>query len=94
MNSINIIEYFILIKGNVQGVFFRKYAQDKAKKLNITGWVKNLETSDVEMCIQGTQNQCEAMIKWCHKGSPYSHVSRVLPKKRTIKNHYKEYKII
>jgi acylphosphatase len=31
----------IIIKGKVQGVFYRATAKDIARKLDITGWIKN-----------------------------------------------------
>ncbi|EKD49732.1 MAG: hypothetical protein ACD_63C00061G0001, partial [uncultured bacterium] len=35
------IAYILTIYGKVQGVFYRDFVQENAKKLHITGWVKN-----------------------------------------------------
>lgn len=35
------------ISGKVQGVFFRQGTLEKARELNLTGWVKNLANGDV-----------------------------------------------
>jgi acylphosphatase len=93
MNTEFSIQYNVKISGQVQGVFFRKYSQEKAQELKITGWVKNLQSGNVEMCIQGKHDHCQEMIKWCHKGSPFSHVSSVLPKKEKLKLLYDEFNI-
>ena len=93
MNTEFSIQYNVKVSGQVQGVFFRKYAQENAQKLDIKGWVKNLKSGNVELCIQGTHDSCQEMIKWCHKGSPFSHVSSVLPKKEPLKTLYDEFKI-
>ena len=91
MNNQNLFQYSIQIQGNVQGVFFRKYSQEKANELGVTGWVKNEPSGDVIMNIQGSESQCLNMIKWCHKGSPFSHVSKVIPKKEKINSIYEAY---
>ena len=93
MNTEFSIQYNVKVSGQVQGVFFRKCAQEKAQELNIKGWVRNLKTGNVELCIQGKQDSCQEMIKWCHKGSSFSHVSSVLPKKEPLKILYDEFKI-
>ena len=36
-----ILHYSILVKGKVQGVWFRKYTYDKAQALGLKGFVKN-----------------------------------------------------
>jgi len=67
----------IIISGNVQGVFFRKYAKQKADELKLTGWVKNTEEGNVELFAQGDENKIAALIQWCHRGSPKSKVEHV-----------------
>ena len=67
----------IIISGKVQGVFFRKYAKQKADELKLTGWVKNTEAGNVELFAQGDENKIEALIQWCHQGSPKAEVESV-----------------
>ena len=67
----------IIISGNVQGVFFRKYTKQKADELKLTGWVKNTDDGNVELFAQGDENKIEALIQWCHQGSPKSEVDQV-----------------
>jgi acylphosphatase len=67
----------IIISGKVQGVFFRKYAKQKADELKLTGWVKNTEEGNVELFAQGNENKIEALIQWCHQGSPKAEVESV-----------------
>ena len=67
----------IIISGSVQGVFFRKYAKQKADELKLTGWVKNTKEGNVEIFAQGDENNVEALIHWCHRGSPKSVVEQV-----------------
>jgi acylphosphatase len=65
------------INGLVQGVMFRKYIADEAKKLELKGHVRNLETGDVEVVIEGAPEVVDKMIAVCKKGAPHSTVKSV-----------------
>lgn len=67
----------VLISGRVQGVFFRAYTKEEAKRLGLKGWVKNLPDGRVEALFEGEDEAVEKMIKWCHRGSPASKVEKV-----------------
>jgi acylphosphatase len=67
----------IIISGIVQGVWFRKHTQDKALELNLTGYVKNLDTGQVYIYCEGSELNVGKMIRWAHVGSPNSSVEDV-----------------
>lgn len=67
----------VLISGRVQGVFFRAYTKEEAKRLGLKGWVRNLPDGRVEALFEGEDEAVEKMIKWCHRGSPASKVEKV-----------------
>jgi len=67
----------IFVSGKVQGVFYRRYAQQEAVKLGLTGWVKNLRDGRVEIVADGTRNTLEELVTWCWTGSPRSSVKNV-----------------
>ena len=73
----NLIAKHILVKGEVQGVFFRKTTRQIAESLNITGWVKNTEEGDVEIFAQGSQEEIAQLIEWCKQGPPRAEVEDV-----------------
>ncbi|MBI5797722.1 acylphosphatase [Candidatus Woesearchaeota archaeon] len=54
----------ILIKGKVQGVFFRAAIEDKAKALHITGWAKNTG-DDVEALFEGKDEAIKEILEFC-----------------------------
>jgi acylphosphatase len=58
----------LVIKGKVQGVFYRATAKDVADELEIKGWVKNTNEGNVEITASGTEQQLEHFINWCKKG--------------------------
>ena len=67
----------VIIKGRVQGVFFRSSTQDEAIRLGLTGWVRNCPDGSVEAVFEGDKKVIEEIIKWCHKGPPWARVNEV-----------------
>lgn len=74
----------ILVSGKVQGVWYRKYTQDKAVELNLTGYVKNLPDDTVNIVATGTAEQLQELVTWCWTGSPKSKVSNVVIEKSEL----------
>lgn len=68
----------ITVSGNVQGVFFRKYTIAAALKFGINGFVKNTSYGNVYIEATGTENAIKEFIQWCHAGSPWSTVEKVV----------------
>lgn len=81
------------VYGKVQGVFYRKTAQQKAKELNLQGWVKNSPDNTVEMFIQGPESEVIKMIAWCRQGPKNAVVSKIDAEDSTTQN-YSDFKII
>jgi len=72
-----IIRAHVLVSGRVQGVGYRASTGDTAILLKLNGWVKNLRDGRVEAVFEGTDDQVEEMIRWCHKGPPTAVVREV-----------------
>ena len=69
--------YRIIVKGRVQGVFFRASTRDEAKRLGITGFVKNLPDGNVLIEGEGEKGILDDLVAWCHKGPRLSNVVEV-----------------
>jgi len=67
----------LLVKGKVQGVFFRASAKEKAVHLGISGWVRNTGEGHVEVLATGNEEQLAAFIDWCRKGPDKARVTDV-----------------
>ncbi|MGZ5189393.1 MAG: acylphosphatase [Flavisolibacter sp.] len=67
----------LIIKGKVQGVFFRASTKDKADSLGIKGWVKNTPDGDVEVKANGDPLALEEFIEWCKIGPSKATVTGV-----------------
>ncbi len=58
----------LLIRGNVQGVWFRKSTEEKARALGLRGWVRNLSDGRVELMAEGTG--AAELRRWVESGGP------------------------
>lgn len=67
----------IKVFGLVQGVFFRVRAQELARKLKLTGWVRNCEDESVKIHAEGTEEALKELESWCHRGPPGAQVESV-----------------
>jgi len=65
------------ISGRVQGVFFRVYTRDEARRLGLKGWVRNLPDGRVEVLAQGDSGQLRALESFCRQGPPNARVQDV-----------------
>lgn len=65
------------VSGHVQGVFFRASTRDEARRLGLTGWVRNLPDGRVELVAEGPEDVVEDLINWCRKGPSFARVDRV-----------------
>ena len=62
------MHYKILVKGRVQGVFFRVSPREKAEELNLVGFIKNESNGDVYLEAQG--DEVDELIDWIKAGGP------------------------
>ena len=67
----------LIINGRVQGVFYRAHAQKMAKKLDLTGWVKNNIDRSVEVVIEGEESTIKEFVKLCNKGPMLAKVDSI-----------------
>jgi acylphosphatase len=68
----------VIVKGKVQGVYYRQSTREKARALQITGTVKNLKDGSVELIATGTTEQLEQLTTWCRQGPPRATVTDLI----------------
>jgi len=71
------ISVHLIVSGKVQGVYFRHNTQIVACRHNVTGWVRNLESGQVEVVLEGDDTNVDHVIKWCKIGPPGARVKHV-----------------
>ncbi|HVU52675.1 MAG TPA: acylphosphatase [Polyangia bacterium] len=67
------------VRGRVQGVGFRASAAAEARRLGLTGWVRNKLDGSVEVMAEGPDGDTDALLAWLRKGPSLAHVTSVDP---------------
>ncbi len=70
------IRVHVLISGRVQGVFFRDETRQRARKHNVTGWVRNLPDGRVEAVFEGEKGNVERLVEFCKRGPSGARVAQ------------------
>jgi acylphosphatase len=65
------------VRGRVQGVFFRASIQREARRLGLTGWVKNRPDGAVEVIAEGEEDQVKDFLGWAQHGPSTARVDKV-----------------
>jgi acylphosphatase len=84
----------VLIHGKVQGVFFRYHTYELAKKLGITGWVRNTSDGRVEAVFEGDGDKIEKILEFCKRGPSLARVEKVEVKEEKFKGEFRDFKIV
>ena len=71
------VRYRLLVSGMVQGVGFRYHVKYTARLLQLTGWVRNLDSGDVEIEVQGPPDDVDQFLAEVRWGSRYAQVDEV-----------------
>jgi len=87
------VRVHILIKGLVQGVFFRQTTQQMAEILGLKGWVRNTLDGKVEAVFEGEKDKVEKMLDWAKKGPPSARVDGIDVKWEEYKGEFKNFEI-
>ena len=67
----------VRITGRVQGVFFRASAESEARRLGLSGWVRNCPDGSVELLAEGPKAKLDDVLAWCRHGPPRAEVEDV-----------------
>lgn len=68
----------IYVSGRVQGVFYRAWVSDHARKLGLGGWVRNCFDGRVEAVFEGPADLVDQMVDWCYEGPVHARVDSLL----------------
>lgn len=66
-----------IVAGRVQGVYYRAATADRAQRLQLDGWVKNLADGRVEVVAAGEPEAVAALARWLFEGPPAARVEAV-----------------
>jgi acylphosphatase len=67
----------VRIEGRVQGVYYRAWTEQTARRLNLDGWVCNRRDGSVEAVFSGPEAHVDEMLRRCAEGPPDAKVTSV-----------------
>ena len=65
------------VTGRVQGVGFRWFVRQQARRWGVRGWVRNRDDGSVESAALGTPEALEGLRHAVHRGPPGAEVTEV-----------------
>lgn len=81
------------IYGRVQGVAFRFYTLQQARKLGLKGYVKNLAEGSVLVLAQGNEQQLAELQQWLKQGSPAAQVREIVVQQLEREENFAEFRV-
>lgn len=66
-----------IVRGRVQGVFFRASTRERALELGVSGYARNLPDGCVEVLASGSDQVLGALQEWLRQGPPAARVEGV-----------------
>ena len=82
-----------IVRGRVQGVFFRSFVHKWANELRLSGYVRNLANGTVEVRAEGEKQRLEKLIGYLKAGSPAARVDEVLTSWTEYTGSYTDFKV-
>jgi acylphosphatase len=67
----------VVVSGTVQGVFFRSAIEERARRLGLSGWVRNLPDGRVGAEFQGPADAVDQVVAFCRRGPSQAHVENI-----------------
>lgn len=83
----------VIVSGRVQGVFFRGFTRNEARKNDVNGWVRNLPDGRVEAVFEGEKGDVDNLIKSVGEGPSYARVTRLDLKWQDFNGEFKDFYI-
>jgi acylphosphatase len=81
------------VEGRVQGVNFRYFVSQTARRLGITGWVRNRWDGTVEVVAEGESKKLEKLLEDLHHGPPSANVTAVHQEWSRFKDEFNGYEV-
>ena len=67
----------VVVRGQVQGVWFRASAEREAVPRRVSGFARNHRDGSVLLELEGEEADVDAVVAWCRLGPPRAEVTEV-----------------
>ena len=83
----------LVVRGRVQGVYFRASTQRESRRLGLTGWARNRPDGSVEIVAEGEEESVRELVAWAHRGPSAARVERVDIRWRGFSGDFPDFRI-
>lgn len=83
-----------VVKGTVQGVFFRRFVKENADELGLRGFCRNLDNGDVEIVVEGEDEAIKRLGNCVREGPKYAQIRNVVFEERKWGGDFGEFKVL
>jgi acylphosphatase len=83
----------LIVSGKVQGVNFRASVEGYASSIGLSGWVRNIEHSKVEILAQGPDDKLDELKKFLLRGTTLARVENIQSEVIDYDKSYKGFEI-
>ncbi|OGG50952.1 hypothetical protein A2763_02880 [Candidatus Kaiserbacteria bacterium RIFCSPHIGHO2_01_FULL_54_36] len=87
-------EILCIVSGKVQGVFYRDFIASHARDLALTGYVRNMSDSSVEIVAQGSRADLEKFLEHARRGPFLARVSNIEVEWQEPTGPYKAFEVV
>ena len=70
-------QFRAIVRGRVQGVYYRATTVDEAQALGLKGYARNMPDGSVEVVARGEEIVLKRFIEYLHRGPTVAHVTAV-----------------
>ncbi|MEA3248278.1 MAG: acylphosphatase [Nanoarchaeota archaeon] len=84
----------LIVKGTVQGIFFRQFVKGHADNLKLRGFVRNLANGDVEIIVEGEEDSIKRIVGFVRKGPEHAQIRDVQIEERKWSGDFRKFKIL
>jgi DNA ligase D-like protein (predicted 3'-phosphoesterase) len=77
----------VVVRGRVQGVFFREATVRRARELGVMGWVRNADNGSVLVHAEGPEGALDRLVEFLRKGPRAARVENVEVEKAKVEGH-------
>lgn len=83
----------VLVRGRVQGVGFRYFTRERARRYGLVGWVRNLSDGRVELVAEGVASDLEALVQDVQAGPRQGLVEQCQVSWQPATGHFERFEI-
>lgn len=84
---------YIIVRGLVQGVGFRYFVYNRAIRLGLNGFVRNLYNGNVDIEVEGERSLIEEFIEEVKVGPRAAKVTDIKIEWKQLDQHFKHFEI-